>query len=119
MQRRLGDRRGRPRFEIVGDLWGTLDAVVGMPLVNVGRGGALVESSVPLAPQSVHHVAVNCDGQPTPASVQVRHVNPVVGPDGRHRYLIGLEFLSMPSALLAQIEAWLGTGNGASVPERV
>ena len=112
MQRRLGDRRGRPRFEIVGELWGTLDAVVGMPLVNIGRGGALVESPVPLAPQSVHHVAVTCDGQPTPASVQVRHVNAVVGPDGRNRYLIGLEFLSVPSALLAQIEEWMADLNG-------
>ena len=79
MKRRLGDRRGRPRFEIVGDFWGTLDTVIGMPLLNVGRGGALVESSVPLTPQSVHHVAVSCDGQPTPARVQVRHVQPVSG----------------------------------------
>lgn len=119
MQRRLGDRRGRPRFEIVGELWGTLDAAVGMPLLNVGRGGALVESTVPLAAQSVHHVAVTCDGQPTPASVQVRHVNPVVGPDGKNRYLIGVQFLTMPAELLAQIETWLGHSNGAVVPEGV
>ena len=119
MQRRLGDRRGRPRFEIVGELWGTLDAVVGMPLVNVGRGGALVESSVPLPVQSVHHVAVTCDGTPTAASVQVQHVNPVVGPDGKNRYLIGLQFLTMPAGLLAQIETWLRDHNGATVAEGV
>ena len=119
MQRRLGDRRGRPRFEIVGELWGTLDAVVGMPLVNVGRGGALVESSVPLTPESVHHVAVTCDGKPTPTSVQVRHVKPVVGPDGKNRYLIGVQFLTMPAALLSQIDAWLGHSSGAVVPEGV
>jgi hypothetical protein len=110
MKRRLGDRRGRPRFEIMGDLWGTLDTVVGMPLLNVGTGGALVQSSVPLTPQSVHHVAVSCDGQHTPTSVQVRHVRPVVGSDGRDYYLIGLEFLSMPAALLSQIEAWINGG---------
>jgi hypothetical protein len=90
-----------------------------MPLVNVGRGGALVESSVPLPPQSVHQVAVTCDGMPTPASVQVRHVSPVVGPDGRTRYLIGLQFLTMPATLLEQIEAWLGHCNGAAVVEGV
>jgi hypothetical protein len=110
MKRRLGDRRGRPRFEIVGDLWGTLDTVIGMPLLNVGRGGALVESSVPLAPDSVHHVALNCDGQQTPTSVQVRHVRPVTGTDGAQHYLIGLSFLSMPAALLAQIDAWIDDG---------
>lgn len=111
MKRRLGDRRGRPRFEIVGDLWGTLDTVIGMPLLNIGMGGALVQSSVPLTPESVHHVAVTCEGQHTPTSVQVRHVRPVAGHDGRELYLIGLEFLSMPSALLAQIEMWMDSGS--------
>jgi hypothetical protein len=108
MKRRLGDRRGRPRFEIVGDLWGTLDTVIGMPLINVGRGGALVQSSVPLTPESVHHVAVSCDGLHTPTSVQVRHVRTVAAADGRDQFLIGIEFLSMPSALLAQIDSWMG-----------
>ena len=58
-----------------------------------GAAARWCESSVPLTPQSVHHVAVSCDGQQTPASVQVRHVQPVLGPDGREYYLIGLEFL--------------------------
>lgn len=107
MKRRLGDRRGRPRFEIVGDLWGTLDTVISMPLLNVGRGGALVESSVPLAAESIHHVALTCEGQPTPTSVQVRHVRPITGSDGRQHYLIGLSFLSMPAALEAQIAVWM------------
>jgi hypothetical protein len=110
MKRRLGDRRGRPRFEIVGDLWGTLDTVIGLPLLNVGRGGALVESSVPLPADSVHHVVVNCDGRQTPTSVQVRHVRPVTGSDGAQHYLIGFSFLSMPAALLAQIDAWMDDG---------
>jgi hypothetical protein len=107
MKRRLGDRRGRPRFEIVGDLWGTLDTVVGLPLVNIGRGGALVQSSVPLAADSIHHVAVSCDGQQTPASVQVRHVRSIAGVDGQPQFLIGLAFLSLPAALQAQIDAWM------------
>jgi hypothetical protein len=107
MKRRLGDRRGRPRFEIVGDLWGTLDTVVGMPLRNVGRGGALVQSTIELSPGSVHHVAVSCDGRQSPASVRVQHVRSVVGGDGRDYYLIGLEFLSMPMELVAQIDRWL------------
>ena len=111
MKRRLGDRRGRPRFEIVGDLWGTLDTVIGMPLINVGRGGALVQSTVPLTPESVHHVAVECDGQQTPASVQVRHVRPITASDGRQQYLIGLAFLSMPATLVAQIDTWMDDGS--------
>jgi hypothetical protein len=116
MKRRLGDRRGRPRFEIVGELWGTLDTVVALPLVDVGKRGALVESSIPLSPQTVHHIAVRCNGQPTPARVQVRHVRQVSGDDGRDYFLIGLEFLSMPSALEAQIAAWT-TGDPRIAPD--
>jgi hypothetical protein len=111
MERRLGDRRGRPRFEIVGDLWGTLDTALSMPLLNVGRGGALVRSTVPLPPQSVHHVTVASDGVQTPTSVQVRHVRPMVGSDGRDYYLLGLEFLTLPTALRAQIDAWTEDGH--------
>ena len=110
MKRRLGDRRGRPRFEIVGELWGTLDTVIGMPLLNVGRGGALVRSSIPVSPNSVHHVSVTCEGRQAPASVQVRHVRPVRGTDGRDYFLIGLEFLSVTEALLTQIDAWMDGG---------
>jgi hypothetical protein len=106
MRQRLGDRRGRPRFEIVGELWGTLDTVIAMPLRNIGRGGALVESAVSLPALAVHHVAVNCEGEQTSASVRVRHVQSTIGVDGRDRYLIGFEFLSMPAPLLAQIDRW-------------
>lgn len=112
MRRRLADRRGRPRFEIVGELWGTLETGIGMPVCDIGRGGALVQSPVALAPHSTHHVAVSCDGGHAPASVKVQHVRPMVGEDGRSCFLIGVEFLAMPPELTAQIERWI-TGNGA------
>jgi hypothetical protein len=118
MKRRLGDRRGRPRFEIVGELWGTLDTVITMPLVNIGKTGALVRSSIALTPESVHHVSIRCDGLQTPTRVQVRHVRQTQGPDGVESFLIGLEFLSMPSALEAQIAAWL-RGPGQTAAETV
>ena len=114
MKRRLGDRRGRPRFEIVGELFGTLETVLTMPLRNIGRGGALVQSVVALPSQSVHHVAISCNGIQTPASVRVQHVRPMVGSDGRDYYLIGLEFVSIPAELMAQIECWMIGGSGAS-----
>ncbi len=114
MKRRLGDRRGRPRFEIVGDLWGTLGTVLAMPLRNISASGALVQSPIGLPAESVHHVGVSCDGQQTPASVRVRHVRPIVGSDGREYFLIGLEFLSVPAPLMAQIAAWMSGGAGAS-----
>ena len=63
MRRKIGDRRIRPRFDIVGDLWGTLETVLQLPLRNVSRGGALIHSHVPLPSHSVHRIAFNADGQ--------------------------------------------------------
>ncbi len=112
MKRRLGDRRGRPRFEIVGALWGSLETVVGMPIRNVSRGGALVQASVPLTEDSEHHVSVTSEGVQTPAVVRVRHVRPMVGSDGTDYYLIGLEFVSLASTLAAEIDHWLMDAGG-------
>jgi len=112
MRRKLADRRGRPRFEIVGDLWGTLDTAVAMLLRDIGRGGALVQSALPLPERSVHNVAVSGGGAQTPASVRVQHVRPALAEDGRPCFLIGLEFLSVPPGLSAQIERWLAAGPG-------
>ena len=63
MRRKMGDRRIRPRFDIVGDLWGTLETVLRLPLRNVSRGGALIHSHVPLPSQSVHRLAFHSNGQ--------------------------------------------------------
>lgn len=104
--RRLGDRRRRPRFEIVGELWGTLDIVTPLPLRNVGRGGALLESRRTLPVDSVHPVMMTSDSGGAGAQVRVRHVNPVPGPAGEEYYLIGLEFLALPASVAAQVDRW-------------
>ena len=61
----MGDRRIRPRFDIVGDLLGTLETVLRLPLRNVGRRGALIHSHVPLpiAVGSSAHVSVGRTGR--------------------------------------------------------
>ena len=48
MKKRIGDRRARPRFEIVGILTGTLETWQHLRLLNLAAGGALVEASTPL-----------------------------------------------------------------------
>ena len=110
MRGRMADRRVRPRFEIVGHLAGTMETVVGMPLRNVGHGGALAESGVPLPSDSEHHVTVTCDGVHLPTQVRVRHMEKTHAADGRLAYLIGLEFLTLGAELRAQIDVWLGNG---------
>jgi len=110
VKRRLGDRRVRPRFEIVGELWGTLETVLRLPLRNVGIGGALFESHIPLAAESIHRLTWSCDDRETAVQVRVRHVRPLESADGERSYLIGIEFLSLNPVIAGQIQKWLAVG---------
>jgi PilZ domain-containing protein len=110
VRRKIGDRRVRPRFDIVGDLWGTLETVLQLPLRNVSRGGALIHSHVPLPSQSVHRLAFNADGHDVSVPVRVSHVDAQTSADGERTYLIGVQFLSAQPALLELIDAWTITG---------
>jgi len=114
MRRRLADRRDRPRFEIVGQLWGSLEMVVGLRLANVSQSGALVRSAVSLPTGSEHHVTISCQGVHAPTKVRVRHVRPAVAADGRPEYMIGLEFVTVGSVLEAQIQQWLNAAGDAA-----
>lgn len=116
MRRKLGDRRGRPRFDIVGDLWGTLETALRLPLRNVGRRGALIHSHLPLPMESVHRLTFQSDGQDVSTEVRVRHVNPQVSADGERTYLIGVEFMTTHPVLQQQIERWLGASEGEAAP---
>ena len=114
MRRGMGDRRLRPRFDVVGQLAGTLDASVSMALRDVGRGGAQVESLVQLATGSLHRATFNCDGIEAAVQVCVRDVKPVFASTGEQRYLIGVEFVSPSAAVLELIERWLLIHGGES-----
>jgi hypothetical protein len=93
MKRRIGDRRTKPRFEIVGDLWASVDVTTSMVVHNVGRSGALLECAQSLAPDSTHWVTAVTNGQPHLVQIRVRHITPVVTLANEPRFLIGVEFL--------------------------
>ena len=112
---RLGDRRSDLRFEIIGQLWGSLETVERLPLRNLGRGGALVESPLPLGAQSVHGVRLLFGGQPNDVKVKVRHVTPVSTSAG-DRYLIGLEFMELDIPALEQIDRVVAASLGQPAP---
>ena len=100
---RLGDRRSELRFEIIGQLWGSLENVERLPLRNLGRGGALVESRLPLSAHSVQNVRLLFGSEPNDVKVRVRHVTPVATRAG-DRYLIGLEFMDLGAPALEEID---------------
>jgi len=108
--RKLGDRRIRPRYDIVGDLWGTVETMLRLPLRNVSPSGALVESDVPLPSGSIHRVTFPCNGHEVATQIRIRHSDAVVSADGGRMYLIGVEFLSLHPALVGQIDRWMAAG---------
>jgi hypothetical protein len=112
MMRRVGDRRAKPRFEIVGELWGTLETTVSLVVQNLGRGGALVESPLPLAAESVHWVRATADGQPHLVQMRVRHSTRSRGGDGPPRFLVGVEFLRLTPAVEEAIVRYMGSAEG-------
>lgn len=100
---RLGDRRTDLRFEIIGQLWGSLETVEHLPLRNLARGGALVESRLPLNPEMVRAVRIASNGKSHDIQVKVRHVTSEKAADGE-RYLVGLEFVEPSASALEQID---------------
>jgi hypothetical protein len=83
-----------------------------MPLRNIGPGGALIESNVPLPADSVHRLTFRVDRQDAAAEVRVRYVKPTISAEGELTYLIGVEFLNVQPALSGQVERWMAANGG-------
>ena len=65
-----GDRRARVRFEVFGAFWGTFDAGDAARVVDLTPYGALIESRVALAVESVQSVSLILDGEPAIAEAR-------------------------------------------------
>ena len=101
---RLADRRSTTRFEIVGELWGSVQALEPLRVCNIAPEGALIESIAPLPVGSVQPLRLIQGTQTTEIRAAVRHLSPVVLPGGGRRYLVGLEFLNVDD----QAAMWIG-----------
>lgn len=115
MDRTAEDRRDRSRFEIVGTLWGRVDAVVPLVVQNIGRGGALLESPSALPENSVHWVTLLADGQRHRVQIRVCHTRLTSNSRGAPRFAVGVEFLALSPAVGEAIERLsMGRGDGLS-----
>jgi hypothetical protein len=114
VHRRVGDRRIRQRFEIVGELRGIVDVPLALLLKNVSSRGCLIESPLPLVLNSMHVVTLKCDGREMPIRMLVRHVHSATPADPWQTYLIGLEFLALTPAMTDQIAVWTADPGGAA-----
>jgi len=94
------DRRVHERFDVLGALWGVLELPETATVIDVSSTGMLIESAVCPPLNSVHSVRVLVDGDPVLVDTVVRHCRPAEGGST----LIGLEFLTAPTMVLASIE---------------
>ena len=100
-----GDRRSRTRLEVVGLLWGALDIMETARVIDISKGGVLIESPVAVPPGSEQLIQLSLHGQPIRVDVRACHMRQVPGAAvDASRYLIGYEFISPPAALAEAIE---------------
>jgi hypothetical protein len=101
---RLADRRVCTRFEIVGEVWGSVQALEPLHVCNLSPGGALVESLAPLPVGSVQPVRVSRGAETAEVRASVRHLSPIDLQGGGRRYRVGLEFVEVDG----QAAEWIG-----------
>ena len=87
----IGDRRGRPRFEIVGTLTGTLETWRRLEIRNLAAGGALLQTSVPFAPGTRLSGRLSLRGRVREVRGEARHITTRVERDAT-RYLVGVQW---------------------------
>lgn len=109
VNRRIGERRLKPRFEVVGgELWGRLETSASLIVRNVGMHGALVHGRIALPPGSTQLLVADLDGRPEQLRVRVTRCEPVPGPEGF--YEIAVEFLSLSNELRSFVEGVVAAG---------
>ena len=118
MKKRIGDRRGRERFEIVGSLTGTLETLRRLNVRNLGAGGVLMDTPVPFTPGSRITGRLTFRGQGMDVHGRVRHVATLrERAEGLH-YLVGLEWEAATKIDDLLTEPPRGHGASRHSPER-
>jgi hypothetical protein len=102
------DRRSHERYDVIGSLWGLLELPASATIVNVSRGGLLIESAVCVAPNAVHPIDMLVDGEPARVNAVVRHCHGC----NSGGYRIGLEFVDVPGTVVSSVEQ-LGSNAGS------
>jgi len=99
----LADRRVAARFEIVGELWGSVQTLEIMHLCNLAPEGALVESAVALPVGSIQPIRLVRGAETTELRAAVRHLSPIPLPGEGRLHRVGLEFLNVTEQAAASI----------------
>lgn len=77
--------------------------VIGSRLVNIGRGGLMLEAPIPFAPESTLHLRLVLGGERADVHARVRGCAP--RPSGRGRaWAVGVEFENLEPAVRERLE---------------
>jgi len=114
---RLADRRMATRFEILGELWGSVQATEPLRLCNLGREGALIESGDPLPVGSTQAIRLIRGANTAEIRATVRHLSPVYQEGGGRRYLVGLEFMNLDKQATVWVEHIMNEQLEGSIPD--
>lgn len=96
--RPLGDRRAQVRYDVVGALFGRLDAGTSVRILNVSTIGALLSTSQPMALGVPLSIVLSLLGRQFTVSVIPRRIEELAGA-GQPEFQIGVEFVSIPAGL--------------------
>jgi hypothetical protein len=106
-RKRLGDRRNRVRYEIVGQLWGSLETFEPMEVHNISQGGALLETRIPLTADSVQRLRLSAQEQTLDLQARVAHVSQRQDVTAPENFLVGVQFLGLPPAAAEYVSGFV------------
>jgi hypothetical protein len=110
--KRLGDRRQHLRFDVAGQLWGSIEANEPVVLRNIAHGGALVEATSWVSSAHETHISLGLHGPILNAVV--RHVSPA-GP-AADRFLVGLEFVRLSEIQRIELDDFISGWHDHPLP---
>jgi hypothetical protein len=97
------EKRETERLDILGELPGAASVVQPVTIKQLSRGGVLLESAVPLQPNSLHEFRLDLGDRSVVVKGRVAHCR-VCDVEQEHvRYSAGVEFVELPSATAAAI----------------
>ena len=95
------ERRLAPRYEPK-ELSETV-IVIGSRLVNIGRGGLMLEAPIPFAPESTLHLRLVLGGERADVDARVRGCAPRSSGPGR-AWAVGVQFENLEPAVRERLE---------------
>jgi hypothetical protein len=109
VNRRIGERRLKPRFEVVGgELWGRVETVTSLVIRNIGIHGALLRGGVALPAGSTQLLTADLDGRPEQLRIRVTRCQPAADAPGG--FDIGIEFLNLSAHMRSFVESCVAAG---------